>query len=143
MFLFEFIIKILVGNSDTVFIALIMAVFGYYGWLLWNVNEHLNYFLEEWEKHGKNLEELKSKIDDLDESVYRELIIKIDENIKKYENLLQNVKNNSDELEKVKADIIGEIKESVDEMKGIIMILVNNRLRSFNSEDDKKSKDSC
>lgn len=140
MFLFEFLIKILIGNSDTLFVALFMAIFGYYGWLLWHVNENLNDFLEEWAKHGKKLEDLKSQIEDLDESVYRELILKLDSNIKECESLLKNVESNSDNLDRVKRDIISEVKESVDEVKDIILLMMNNRLRSKNPNKENQNK---
>ena len=42
MFFFEYIIKLLMGNSESIFMGLVIVIFGYYGWLLWNGNIYLH-----------------------------------------------------------------------------------------------------
>lgn len=133
MFFFEYIIKLLIGNSDSLFLGLIVVLIGYYGWLLWNINERFKNFLQSWEKHQKCLKELKIKMDELDESVYKELIKKLDENIINMQKVSYAIEENNNDMDRYRSDIIAEIKESAAEIKEIMKILMNNRSRSFNA----------
>ncbi|NLM96641.1 MAG: hypothetical protein GX175_03330 [Halanaerobiaceae bacterium] len=134
MTLFQYIIRILMGNSDTVFAALVMGVFGYIGWLLWKLNERFNRFLKEWYKHEEGLADLRGKLNRIDEGVYKELIKRLEDNLKEMDKLLLAVNDNNEEIERMHHNIITEMKESTNEIKDIIMILLNNRARSVRKE---------
>ncbi len=58
MFLYEYIIKLLMGNSGSLFLGLLVVVFGYYGWLLWHINERT-------EDISFSLKLLTDKVEDL------------------------------------------------------------------------------
>lgn len=143
--LYQYIIKVLMSNSNTIFSALVMGVFGYMGWLLWNINEGLKEFKKEWNKYEGDLESLNSKMDRIDHGVYKEMVSKLDKSTTEMDKLLLIVNDNNDELEKTRSDIIAEVKESADEVKDIIMILMNNRARSIKkktlNEDQELIKD--
>ncbi len=143
--LYQFIIKVLMGNSGTIFSALVMGVFGYMGWLLWNINERLKDFKQGWNKHEDDLKSIKSKLDRIDYGVYKDMISKLDKSSREMDKLTLIVNDNSNELEKTRSNIIAEVKESADEVKDIIMILMNNRARSIKNkklvEDEKLKKD--
>ena len=119
------------SNSNTIFSALVMGVFGYMGWLLWNINETLKDFKKQGDKHEDDLESIKNKMDRIDQGVYKDLISKLDKSTTEMDKLLLIVNDNSDELEKTRSNIIAEVKESANEVKDIIMILINNRSRSI------------
>lgn len=133
------------SNSNTIFSALVMGVFGYMGWLLWNINEGLKDFKKEWNKHEDDLKSVKSKMDRIDHGVYKDMISKLDKSTTEMDKLLLIVNDNNNELEKTRSDIIAEVKESANEVKDIIMILMNNRARSIKKrmidEDDGLEKD--
>jgi len=138
MTLFQYIIRILMGNSDTVFAALVMGVFGYMGWLLWKLNDRLNRFLKEWHKHEEDLENLNGKLNRIDEGVYKELINRLEDNVKEMDKLLLVVNDNNEEIERMHVSIITELKESTNEIKDIIMVLLNNRARSIGKNKKEK-----
>lgn len=139
MTLFQYIIRILMGNSDTVFAALVMGVFGYMGWLLWKLNDRFNGFLKVWHNHQEGLKNLNSKLNRIDEGVYKELINRLEENVKEMDKLLLVVNDNNEEIERLHVNIITELKESTNEIKDIIMILMNNRARKINKKKNDKA----
>ncbi len=147
MFLFEHLIKLLMGNSDTLFMGLAVVIFGYYGWLLYNINDNFKKLILGWDNYQDSLKEIKERMDELDESVYKELINKINGNINDIEELNKAIKNNTSDMDRYKDDIIDEIKESADEIKEIMKILMNNRSRSLakldaSRKDNQKNKES-
>ncbi|MFW6022334.1 MAG: hypothetical protein ACOCQW_02315 [Halanaerobiaceae bacterium] len=140
--LYQYIVKVLMGNSDTVFSALVMGVFGYVCWLLWNINERSRSFINDWNKHEGKLDLLKDKMDKIDEGVYRELLTKLEKNLEEMDKLLLVVNDNNRELERMRSEILSEIKDSADELKDIIILVVNNKSRSVNhsKKGDEKNK---
>ncbi len=142
MFLLEYVIKLLMGNSDTMFMGFVVVIFGYYGWLLWHLKDDFNKFIMNWDNHERHLEDMKQKMDSIDEGVYRELKNRVEENKSILERLQLNLKDNNNDLDHYRQDIINEIKESTEDIKEIMMILMNNRARSLGQkdEDDKECK---
>lgn len=140
MFLYQWLIKLMVDNSDALYVSIMLVVFGYCGWLLWKINGKLEYFLGEWDKHEKTLNCLKQKIDELDQSVYKDLIHSIDTNSNEIEKMMIAVEKNREDIDRNRGAIIEEIKESAAETKEIIKILHGNQARSIecSSTDDKK-----
>ncbi|MFW6035875.1 MAG: hypothetical protein ACOCRZ_06430 [Halothermotrichaceae bacterium] len=136
--LLEYVIKLLAGNSNTLFVGIIVLIFGYYGWLLWNINERLKNYFMNWDDHEQDLIELKSKLNELDESVYKNLINKLNQTVKDFESIKEFIRDNSSDLDRYRKDIIDEIKESTNELKDIIMILMNNKSRSLKFESKKE-----
>ena len=136
MTLFQYIIRILMSNSDTVFAALVMSVFGYIGWLLWKLNTSFNEFLDIWAKHQENLDLIRSRMDKIDEDVYKKLMNQVDLNTKELDKLLLVLNDSNNEIERMRSEIIAELKESSTELKDIIMIILNNRARSINAEGE-------
>lgn len=134
MFFFQYLIRLLVGNSDTLFMGLIMVIFGYYGWLLWNINDRFKRFFSNWERNEFTLKDLNCKIENLDESLYKDLISKINQNMLEINKLYNNIQGCTEELERNRREIIAEIKESEDDIKDIMKILLNHRSRSINPE---------
>ncbi|MFW5992115.1 MAG: hypothetical protein ACOCQN_02885 [Halanaerobiaceae bacterium] len=124
MFLFEYLIKLLLGNSSTLFMGLFVVIFGYYGWLLWNINSELKLNIEENIKQGeqvrKNGKELEKIYDFLDRDIFPKLK-QIEDDIGRLD------------LEKTRNSIIDEIKEESAEVKETIKILLS---RSLNMKPD-------
>ena len=136
--LYQFIIKALMGNSDTIFAGLIIAVFGYMGWMLWQINEKFKAFTQKWNSHEDNLLVLKNKMDKIDEGVYKELMNKLENNVQEIDKLLIVSKDNNSDLERMRNDLIAEIKDGTNEVKDIIMILMNNKARGISSGHEEK-----
>ncbi|MGB4372302.1 MAG: hypothetical protein WBI93_01915 [Halanaerobiales bacterium] len=135
MTLFQYIIRIFMSNSDTVFAALVMSVFGYIGWLLWKLNTSFNEFLDIWAKHQENLDLSRSRMDKIDEDVYKKLMNQVDLNTKELDKLLLVLNDSNNEIERMRSEIIAELKESSTELKDIIMIILNNRARSIKNTE--------
>ena len=135
MFFFQYIIRLLMGNSDTLFMGLIMVIFGYYGWLLWNINDRFKRFFSNWEKNEFTLKDLNYKIKSIDESLYKDLISKINQNMLEISKLYTTIEDCNAELERSRREIIAEIKESEEDIKDIMKILLNHRSRSINPEN--------
>jgi len=95
------------SNSGSLFIGLMIIIFGYYGWLLWNINERLKDFLQYREQHEYIIKKLDDKIEELEE-----------------------------DMEKGNYSIIDEVKESAAEIKEIMKILMNHRSRSIKGKTD-------
>ncbi|MFW6009355.1 MAG: hypothetical protein ACOCP8_08850 [archaeon] len=102
MFLFEYLIKLLMGNSDAHFIGLLVVLFGYYGWLLWNQNNSYKNFYNKWEKHNENFVEVRKIVYNLDSK-------------------LDNISNN---LDKSRIDILKEMEKESEEIKEMVKILL-------------------
>jgi hypothetical protein len=139
MFLFEYIIKLLISNSDTVFMGLIIVVFGYYGWLIWNINDRIKKIKNKLEKNEEiiinimdNSEFLKTKVD-------KDILNSFNENL----HLLKIINTGMDDLndyqDNIKRDIITEIKESSEETKEIIKLILS-RYRFNNNNNNTKDK---
>lgn len=140
MTLFQYIIRILMSNSDTVFAALVMSVFGYIGWLLWRLNNNFKDFLDIWEKHQENLESIRTRMEKMDEEIHKNLINKVDLNSKELDKLLLVLNDSNNEIERMRSEVIAELKESTNELKDIIMIILNKRDRSIRDKEGEGSK---
>lgn len=152
VFLFEYIMKLLMGNSNTLFMGLIVVIFGYYGWLLWSINERLKNYLINWDKQNDSFIDMKETVDKLDESLYKELVNRLDEKKTEIEKIRLEMDKNSDDIDRYYNDIINEVKESTDEIKEIMMILMNNRARGLRTVEtvdlyrmikEKQEADNC
>ncbi|MFP4661812.1 MAG: hypothetical protein ACLFPF_06450 [Halanaerobiales bacterium] len=129
--LYQYVIKILMSNSDTVFTALVMGVLGYIGWLCWKINEREKEFMKKWKEEDMKLNLIKKKFDQFDQGIYKDILGHLNENIKDTDKLLLVSQDNNNEIERVRNDIITEVKDSAAELKDIIMILMNNRTRNI------------
>jgi len=89
------------SNSETLFMGLIIVLFGYYGWLLWQVYTKL-----------KELGGYKSEL------------AKLINNQEKLNNIKREVFAIKEELGEMKKDIIIEVKDESDEIKEIVKILM-------------------
>ncbi len=136
MFLLEYIIKLLMGNSDTMFMGFVVVVFGYYGWLLWHLRDDFEKFTVNWDKHEKYLEEIKEKINSIDDGVYKDLMKRMDDNKTILERLQLTLSYTNDDLGRYRQDVINAIKDSNEDIKEIMMILMNNRARSISKKKD-------
>ncbi len=143
MFLFEYIVKLLLGNTNTLFLGLVIVLFGYYGWLLYNINNRLHTFTYEWDKFNDKLKEILHKLEKFDELYYQELAERLNDNknILKEINTCLNAKNL--DLEKIEEKIIAEVKEESGEIKERMKILVgrtrSNSVQSRGSDFEKKN----
>lgn len=131
MFLYEYIIKLLMGNSNTIFIGLIIVIFGYLGWLLKSIYEQVEVINREKDNQKDILEIIREKIEKLDENIYRNILEKLNDNLNCLRKIYSELEDNDLDLKNLEADIISEIKEESDEIKEIIKILMT---RSFNKE---------
>ncbi|MEJ6951097.1 hypothetical protein [Natronospora cellulosivora (SeqCode)] len=143
--LYQYVIKALIDHSGTVFTGVVLGLFGYMGWLLWQINEKLKSFLDKWEKHEENLAVLKEKMDKIDEGLYKNLLKELEKNVQEMEKLQIVVNDNNSDLERIRSELMTEIKEGSSEVKDIIMFLVNNRSRSMDLsiEEEKRIKNFC
>ncbi len=123
MFLFEYIIKLLMGNSEALFMGLLVVLFGYYGWLLWNINDSYKSFYNKWDKHNENFKEV------------RQIILELDRKITRLENIDVRLENINHELEKTEEEILQEIKEESDEIKEIVKILLGHYRKMKKTEE--------
>ncbi|MFP4015505.1 MAG: hypothetical protein ACLFUI_00605 [Halanaerobiales bacterium] len=140
--LYQYVIKILMSNSDTVFTALVMGVLGYIGWLCWKINERTKEYVEEMKKHDVKLNKIKVKMEQVDQGIYKDLLDRLNNNINEMGKVLLVSQDNNDELERLRSDIISEVKDSTDQVKDIVMILMNNKARSFKNTSKKDSQSS-
>ena len=98
MFLFEYMIKLLMGNSEALFMGLVVVIFGYYGWLLWNINSGYKDFFNRWSKHNQDYVETRQIIFDLDKKITR------------LENIIPRLETINKDLDKSTVNIIKEIE---------------------------------
>ncbi|HLV09470.1 MAG TPA: hypothetical protein VKY40_04610 [Halanaerobiales bacterium] len=142
MVLLEYMIRLLMGKSDTMFIGLMVVIFGYYGWLLWHLKDDFNKYIINFEERGKNLEKnvkcINEKIELIDSDCYKKMLKKIEKNKILLENLQKSEEDTAKELARSRQDIISAIKDSNEDIKEIMMILMNNRPRSINKKESKK-----
>ena len=113
MFLFEHLIKLLIGNSGTLFAGLIMVVIGYCGWYLWNIKNKV----EEIDDKLRALSSLQEEQEDLEgillgvEENLSELIKEENEDLKEIMKLLLgnyrqlHSEGKSKDIEKIKKDL--------------------------------------
>jgi len=138
MFLLEYIIKLLMGNSDTMFMGFVVVVFGYYGWLLWHLRDDFDKFTVSWDRHEKHLEEIKQKMTSIDDGVYKDLMKRLEENKTILERMQLTLSDTNGDLGRYRQDVINAIKDSTEDIKEIMMILMNNRARSVGKKKDKE-----
>jgi len=136
MFLFEYLIKLLMGNSNTLFLGLIMVIFGYYGWLLFNINNQLHTSTYEWDIINNKLRDIMNKLDKINELYSKELTDKLNDNKNLLKEMNSYIKNNNEKLEKLEGKIISEVKEESGEIKERMNILVGRRSNISEDEDD-------
>lgn len=130
MFLFEYIIKLLMGNTEALFMGLLVVIFGYYGWLLWNLSNNYNIFFNKWEKHNENYMET------------RKIIFELERKLTRLENLTPLMNSVKDDMSKSTKDILEEIDEETEEIKEIVKILLGQyRKAEIKKINNKKSFD--
>lgn len=128
MFLFEYIIKLLMGNSDALFMGLLIVVFGYYGWLLWNINNSYKKFFNSWDRHNEDYVET------------REIIFELERKLTRLENLTPRLETLNRDIDKSSKDILKEIDEESEEIKEIIKILLGHYRKMESNNFDKLKK---
>lgn len=138
--LYQFLIEVMIEHSDSLFIGVVLGLFGYIGWMLWKMNEKLKSFIDKWGKYEENLVSLEEKMDKIDDSLYKDLMEKLAMNMREMDKLKVIVNDNNKDLEKMRLQIIAEIKEGNSEVKDIIMFLVNNQTRSINLNPKEKKE---
>ncbi len=128
MFLYEYLIKLLMGNSNTIFLGLFVVIFGYCGWLLWQINNNLNEFRRQWENHNKDNKELIHEINDLNKIMYQDFLERLKEIQRNLENHNKLLNETDTETEKFKNEIISSIKEETDEVKETVKLLLGRSI---------------
>src|SRR5690554_8049753 len=98
MVLLEYMIRLLMGKSDTMFIGLMVVIFGYYGWLLWHLKDDFNKYIINFEARGKSLEKnincINEKIELIDSDCYEKMLRKIENN----KIMLENLQKSEEEI---------------------------------------------
>jgi hypothetical protein len=102
MFLWEYIIKLLMGNSNSLFIGLIIVIIGYYGWLLYNINNNFSSIMFKWEKINKNLDSIIENVNLIEKMFYSEIS--------------QKLSDNKNDINNIKSEDIQTMKKLVDKM---------------------------
>lgn len=141
MFLLEYMIKLLMGNSDTIFLGLLIVLFGYYGWLLWNIYHTVN-DLETGEiKIRKRQREILESLVE----IYKSLSVDIPEKFRDQTTVLEQVNDNTETCNKNvienREKIISDVKEESGEVKEIVKILLGYYLYLEKSEKNALEKD--
>lgn len=141
MSLYEYLIKLLMGNSNSLFIGLIVVIFGYFGWLLKNIYEQINSIgditsiIEKENKNRESLEIIRKKVEELNDGNYKDILDRLDDNLSCLEKIYSKLENSNLDVDRLQNDIISEIKEESDEIKEIIKILMSRtRIRRDNSQ---------
>ena len=86
-------------------------------------------------KHQENLESIRTKMEKIDEEVHKKLINQVDSNTRELDKLLLVLNDSNNEIERMRSEIIAELKESSNELKDIIMIILNKRYRSIREKE--------
>ncbi len=130
------------GNSNALFVGLIIVLFGYLGWLLKNIYEQVKFLEKERDDNREILNIIREKIDKLDESIYRDILNKLNDNLTFLKKINSQLENSNQEQEDLQKNIVSEIKEESNEIKEIIKILLSRSFimkeqRDKNNEDEK------
>jgi len=136
MYFFEHLIKLLLGKSNTLFLGLIMVIFGYYGWLLFNINNKLQTTAYEWDKINDKLRDIMNKLEKIDELYYKELPDKLNENKNLIKELNTCMMSKNIDMEKLETKIISEVKEESSEIKERMKILVGRTRGNLNQNEE-------
>ncbi len=139
MYFFEHLIKLLLSNSNTLFFGLIIVIFGYYGWLLFNINNQLRTSTFKWDKIYDRLKDILNKLEKIDELYYKELPDKLNENRNLIKELNTCMRSNNIDLEKLENKIIAEVKEESSEIKERMKILVGRTRGKINQDKEDKT----
>ncbi|MFW6381560.1 MAG: hypothetical protein ACOCZ3_03355 [Bacillota bacterium] len=128
MFLYDYIIKLLLGNTNTLFLGLIVVLFGYYGWMIYTLHKSFDAFLGEWKYYQQQIADIEDLLQKLDRTIYRDILEKIDGNATSLKQLTDKVEELGDMLEKSDVNTEAVIKEESEEIKEIIKILLSRSL---------------
>ena len=125
MFLLEYVIKLLMGNSDTIFLGLFVVVFGYYGWLLWNIYTDLNNILGNWKKNKEDIELIKERVGELEKELYQDISDRLSNNHAYLKSIDDRFASHINKVDKLESKLISEIEEETDEVKETLKLLLN------------------
>ena len=125
MFLWEYVIKLLMGNSDSLFIGLVIVVMGYYGWLLWNIQNKFRSIIYKWDNINQRLDQINDKVNNLEKILFRKVLEKITNNQNMIENIEADIADLNDDITKKENNILNEINEESTEIKEYIKLLLN------------------
>ena len=116
MVLFDYLIKLLVHNSDTIFIGLLVVLVGYNGWQL--------YYMK---KEQQNKQEEKQKGRNCDNrNILKEIEEKLREQDRIFFDIKEQLKNNQNRLEKMKSEF--------ERLEDKLSLLENNLYNRFNEK---------
>ena len=147
MFFFEYLIKLLMGNSNNIFMGLVVVIFGYYGWLLWTINSKFNSFYNKWERHEDYLDEARKGVMNVDKEITKleqmeTRINEMNQSINEFkEDLLKELEEFKEDITKEakfsRENILKEIEEESDDIKEVVKIVVGKyrNLTKYSRED--------
>ena len=125
MFLIEYIMKLLIGNSDNLFTALIAVLIGYLIWLLWNNRKTLNNNQTQSEQLLSEIAEVKELVEYFDRTIYKDFSEKINQSFAVKENIKNELENINKRLDKMDINLSTEIKEKNEEVKETLKLLLS------------------
>ncbi len=112
MVLFEYIIKVLVHNSETLFIGLLVILVGYYGRILWDIKGVLKEYTADINFLMKDLSEIKTETEKL-----KEIMVEQNKTIEKINNLESDIEDHD-------RSITARINEKTEDVKDTLKILI-------------------
>ena len=141
MFLYEYIVKLLMGNSNNLFLGLIIVLIGYYGWLLWNINNKNESYLKKWERFSEKSDDMEDILKDIEKMIYRENTQKLNTIVAELDNLKEKSEDISEEIERTQDKMLDNLNQEIEELKQTMSILLKcyrnisgESLKELNSE---------
>ncbi len=124
MFLIEYIMKLLIGNSENLFTGLIIVLIGYLIWLLWNNRKTLNNNQTHFEQLFSEIAEVKELVEYFDRTIYKDFSEKINQSFTVKENIKNKLKNLNKKLDNLDKSLSTAIKDKNEEVKDTLKILL-------------------
>jgi type IV secretory pathway VirB4 component len=110
------------GNSESVFMGLVVVIFGYYGWLLYNIHSDIRTFYNKWERHRDYLDETREKV------------MGIEKEVTELEHIEARMNELNHGITEFKKDMLKEIEEETDDIKEVVKIVAGQfRYKNKNS----------
>ena len=135
MVLLEYIIKILVHNSETLFIGLLVILVGYYGRLLWHIVNSLKEYSREMEKIINKIGDISEVMAHLDKALYKDITERLNSCLNQLNNIQNDFEDLDSELNDHDHDVRRRINEKTEDIKETMKILLTCYRRIDNPQD--------
>ena len=124
MFLFEQLIKLLVHYSESLLMGFMIVLVAYNGWMLRQLLsvDHDNH---EQKEQLMKIDAISKSLDELDDSLYREVRERINELSNKLTNTNQQMVTTKQRIEKMEDSLSDRLHDKTEEIKDTLKILLS------------------